>query len=78
MTHIVGLDVLVRVFHPIIDHHHCDSSASDVALPHPCYVDVHTLIDVIVLQQQEEKIKDKLCKGEEKNMYRIKKAKSRK
>lgn len=54
LTYIVGLDVLVGVFHPVIYHHHCDSLASNVVLPHPCYVDVHTLIDVIVLREQEK------------------------
>lgn len=54
LTYIVGLDVLVGVFHPVIYHHHCDSSASNVALPHPCNIDVHTLIEVIVLQVQKE------------------------
>lgn len=53
LTYIIEVDVLVGVFHPIIYHHHRDSSASDVALPHPCYVDVHTLNEVIVLQEQE-------------------------
>ncbi len=54
LTHIVGLDVLVGVFHPIIHHHHCDSLARDVALPHPRYVDIHAFIEVIVLQEQEQ------------------------
>lgn len=53
LTHIVGLDVLMGVFYPVVYHHHCDSSASDVALPHACYVDIHTLFP-IVLQKQEE------------------------
>lgn len=56
-TYVVGPDVLVCVFHAIIYHHHCDSSTSDVPFPHACYIDVHALVDVIVLQPQKEEIK---------------------
>lgn len=59
-AYVVGPDVLERVFHTIIYHHHCDSSTSDVPLPHACYIDVHALVDVIVLQQQKEEIKVKV------------------
>lgn len=52
LTHIVGPNVQMRVFHTVIDHNHRDSSAGDVALPHPCYVDVHALFEVIVLQER--------------------------
>lgn len=50
MTYIVGLDVLQRVLHPVIHHHHRHPLASDVALPHPRHIDVHALTLVIVLQ----------------------------
>ncbi len=60
LTHVVWLDVLVGVFHPIIYHHHSDSLASDVAFPHPCHIDIHALIEVIVLQEQEQQEKDEV------------------
>lgn len=53
MTYIVGLEVPVGVLHPVVHHHHRDASASDVALPHSRYVDVHSLVEVIVLRGQE-------------------------
>lgn len=56
-TYIIGPDVFECVFHAIIYHHHRDSSTSDVPFPQACYIDVHALVDVIVLQPQKEEIK---------------------
>lgn len=54
-THVVGLDVLVCVFYPVVHDNNRDPLAGHVVLPHPRDVYVHAfIVDVVLVEETSE------------------------